>query len=54
MGLRIPWTSRRRRKRPWLASLDKEQRRRLARNLRELVESKLEIDRRLNESARPR
>jgi hypothetical protein len=48
---------RRRRRRPetpkWLERLDPEERRRLARNLRRLVESKAELERGLNENARP-
>jgi len=37
----------------WLDRLGPEERRRLVRNLRRLVESKAELDRAVNENARP-
>jgi len=37
----------------WLERLDPDERRRLVRNLRRLVESKAELERALNENARP-
>lgn len=37
----------------WVERLDPDERRRLVRNLRRLVESKAELERALNENARP-
>ena len=37
----------------WVERLDPDERRRLVRNLRRLVESKAELERSLNENARP-
>lgn len=55
MPLRFLFRRRRRRSQPpkWMQRLDPDERRRLARNLRRLVESKAELERALNENARP-
>ncbi|MHC4971080.1 MAG: LpxL/LpxP family acyltransferase [Planctomycetota bacterium] len=58
MVLRLPWRFFRRRPAGptggWVATLDEAQRRTLARNLRRIVESKSELERRLNKTAHPR
>ncbi len=57
MVLRLPWRFFRRRPAPtgsWVATLDEQQRRTLARNLRRIVSSKAEIERGLNKTAHPR
>ncbi|MHC4547958.1 MAG: hypothetical protein ACYTEZ_04205 [Planctomycetota bacterium] len=54
MILRHPWRLLRRKPAPWVADLDRRQRRTLAANLRRLMQSKAELERAVSKSARPR